>query len=211
VKRGTAVLAAVLVGAVAAVASAQSGRVALEARPTKLGPTQNVLLVGGVANRRSGETVTLQARECGLSSFRNVLQFRTSPGGRFQLEYSTGVKTDYRAKWRGAASAPVTVRQAPLVQLDQKSAKRFEVGIGSRGHMWRKRVVIQRRLGSRWEAVRAVVLTETYTSPGQSGVWTDANFTLSVPTGSVLRAVLPVAQARPCYLPSTSNTVRTHG
>jgi hypothetical protein len=105
----------------------------------------------------------------------------------------------------------VTLRQAPLVQLDQTGVRQFEVGVGSLGMMWRKRVEIQQRKGSRWVRVRSVVLTETYASTGSSGVWTDADFTLAVPPGTVLRAVLPAVQAKPCYLPSVSNAVRTHG
>jgi hypothetical protein len=207
----SAVVLAVLGAFVATTASAQSKQVVLEARPTKLGPTQNAFLTGGVASGRSGEELTLQTRECGLTTFRNVLQFRSAPGGRFQLEYSTGVRTDYRVLWKGAASAPVTVQQAPHLRLTQRSARRFEIGVGSRGHMWRKRVEIQQRVGSRWRALKTAFLTETFTSPGQSGVWTEGGFTLSVPEGSIVRAVLPAAQARPCYLPGSSNTVRTHG
>ncbi len=116
-----------------------------------------------------------------------------------------------RARWRGAVSRAVLVRQAPLVQLDQTSAREFEVGVGSLGLMWRKRVEIQRRAGGRWQLVRRVVLTDTHAGPGSSGVWTDADFMLSVPVGTALRAVLTSAQARPCYLGSASNVIRTQG
>ena len=207
-----AIAALLLVAAaVAASALAQSRAATLAARPTNLGPTQNALLSGGVSSGRNGETLTLQAKPCGTSSFRNLLVFRTGPGGRWLREYSPGVNSVLRIRWKGAFSAPVTLRQAPLVQLDQTSAGDFEVGVGSLGMMWRKRVEIQRRTGGRWVRVRSVVLTETYASPGQSGVWTDANFRLSVPRGTQLRGVLTAAQARPCYLGSVSNPIRTQG
>jgi hypothetical protein len=197
--------------AVAASAAAQSRGVTLQARPTNLGPTQNAFLTGGVSSGRTGETLMLQAKPCGSTSFRNLFVFRTGPGGRWSREYGPGVNTVVRVRWKGAFSAPVTLRQAPLVQLDQTSTREFEVGVGSLGMMWRKRVDIQQRTGGRWVRVRSVVLTKTYSSPGQSGVWTDADFTLSVPRGTVLRAVLPAAQARPCYLGSVSNPLRTQG
>jgi hypothetical protein len=202
-----AALTAALVGS----AAAQSPAVTLQALPTNLGPTQNALLTGGVSSGREGERVTLQAKHCGLSSFSNLFVLITGPGGRWQYEYSAGVNTVLRVRWRGATSVPVTLRQAPLVQLDQTGVRQFEVGVGSLGMMWRKRVEIQQRKGSRWVRVRSVVLTETYASTGSSGVWTDADFTLAVPPGTVLRAVLPAVQAKPCYLPSVSNAVRTHG
>jgi hypothetical protein len=204
-------IASALTGVAVVGAHAQSDRVALQVRPTKLGPVQNALLLGGVSSGGTGETVVVQAKDCGLSSFRNVLVVTTGPGGRWQREYGPGVNTVLRARWRGVVSAPVAVSQAPLLQLDQLSSREYEVGVGSVGHMWRKRVKIQRRTGSSWETLRSVVLTETYSSPGQSGVWTDADFTLSVPVGSVLRAVLPADQARPCYLPTASSPVRTQG
>ena len=206
-----AVLAVAAFVAVAASATAQSRAVTLEARPTALGPTQNTFLSGGVSSGRNGETLTLQAKPCGSTSFRNLFVFKTGPGGRWLREYGPGVNTVLRVRWKGAFSAPVTLRQAPLVQLDETSAGEFEVGVESLGMMWRKRVEVQRRTGGRWVRVRSVVLTETYASPGHSGVWTDAKFRLSVPRGTALRAVLTAAQAKPCYLGSASNSIRTQG
>jgi hypothetical protein len=211
VRRVVVVLAATAVATVAASAAAQSRAVTLEARPTNLGPTQNALLTGGVSSGRTGETLTLQAKPCGATSFRNLFDFKTGPGGRWLREYAPGVNSVLRVRWKNAFSAPVILRQAPLVQLDETSAGEFEVGVGSLGMMWRKRVEIQRRTGGRWVRVRSVVLTETYASPGQSGVWTDAKFRLSVPRGTALRAVLTAAQAKPCYLGSASNSIRAQG
>jgi hypothetical protein len=204
-------LAAMLGVVVAASAVAQSRVATLQARPTNLGPTQNVLLSGGVSSGRNGETLTLQAKPCGSTTFRNLFVFRTGPGGRWLREYSPGVNTVLRVRWKGTFSRPVTVRQAPIVQLDQTSPGEFEVGVGSLGMMWRKQVEIQQRRGGSWVRLRSVVLTETYASPGQSGVWTDADFRLSVPSGTQLRAVLTAAQAKPCYLGGASNPIRTQG
>jgi hypothetical protein len=212
-KRSLALLTLALVlGAMAvAVAGAQSRVATLEARPTNLGPIQNVFLRGGVSSGRNGESLTLQAKPCLSSSFRNLFVFRTGPGGRWTREYAPGVNTVLRVRWGKTLSNQVTVRQEPNLQLDETSPGEFEVGVGSAGAMWRKRVEIQKRDASRWVRVRSVVLTETYTSPGQSGVWTDADFKLSVPRGTVLRAVLTAGQARPCYLGTSSNPVRTVG
>jgi hypothetical protein len=211
VRRLAFALGIAVAAAATASALAQSRAATLAARPTNLGPTQNAFLSGAVSSGRNGETVTLQAKPCGTSSFRNLFVFRTGPGGRWLREYSPGVNTVLRVRWKGVFSPTVVVRQAPIVQLDQTSAGEFEVGVGSLGMMWRKRVDIQQRTGGRWVRVRSVVLTKTYASPGSSGVWTDADFTLSVPVGTQLRAVLTAAQARPCYLGSASNAIRTQG
>jgi hypothetical protein len=204
---GAAALAIALVG----VASAQSGAVALQVRPTELRPTQSATLLGRISSRRSGEVVRIEARHCGQTSYRTVTQVRTPPGGTFRLEWAVGINATFRARWRGAVSRPVLVRQQPFVQIDQTGASEFEVGVGSLGLMWRKRVEIQRRTGGRWQLVRRVTLTDTHAGAGSSGVWTDADVRLSVPVGTQLRAVLTAAQARPCYLGSTSNVIRTQG
>jgi hypothetical protein len=212
-KRSLALLTIALApGAMAvAVAGAQSRVATLEARPTNLGPIQNAFLRGAVSSGRDGEQLILQAKPCLTSSFRNLFAFRTGPGGRWTREYGPGVNTILRVRWGKTFSNQVMVRQAPNLQLDETSPGQFEVGAGSAGTMWRKRVEIQKREAGRWVRVRSVILTETYTSPGQSGVWTDADFKLSVPRGTVLRAVLTTPQARPCYLGTASNSVRTVG
>ena len=197
--------------AVAAAADAQSNQIAMEARPTKLQPTQNVFISGRISSRSSGETVTVQGMLCGQSSYRNLTAVKTSAGGVFRLEWAVGMNATLRARWRGATSRPVLVRQSPLLQLDQTSANQFEVGAGSLGMMWRKRVEIQRRTGGRWQLARRVTLTDTATSPGSSGVWTSAHFRLAVPRGTQLRAVLTTAEARPCYLGTTSRALTTQG
>ena len=209
--RSTAAALAVVCLTAAASAAAQSRVVTLEARPTRLGPTQNAVLTGGVSSGRSGETLTLQARPCGTSSFRNLFVFKTGPGGRWLREYAPGINTVLRVRWRSAVSREVTVRQAPVVQIDETSPGRFEVGVGSLGMMWRKQVEIHRRAGGRWQRIRSVTLTDTYASPGSSGVWTDTEVRLRVPRGTQLRAVLTSAQARPCYLGSVSYAIRTQG
>jgi hypothetical protein len=211
-RRLTLLAVTVAIGTIAvAFAEAQSRVVTIQARPTNVTPVQNVFLSGGVSSGRDGERLTLQAKPCLSSSFRNLSVFRTGPGGRWLHEYSPGITTVFRVRWGQTFSNQVTVRQTPILQLEETSAGEFEVGVGSLGTMWRKRVEIQKREAGRWVRLRSVVLTETYAHPGSSGVWTDADFKLSVPKGTVLRAVMTDAQARPCYLGSVSNTVRTQG
>lgn len=202
-------LIALLALLVAAAAGAQSRQVTLDVRPTRLGPTQNPLLLGRVSSGRADETVTIQVRYCVESTFRNLVAIGTTSGGVFQIEHYVGMNGIVRASWEGAVSRPVVVQKAPFLQLDQTAARVFEVGVGSLGLMWRKRVQIQRRAEGRWLPVRTVTLTDTHAAPGSNGVWTDAHFRLTVPPGTVLRAVLTAKQARPCYLGTTSAPIRT--
>ena len=185
-------------------------RVTLSARPTTLASLQNATLLGQVDNGRADEQVLLRAKDCGQPSTRTIGLVVTREGGTWTTEFGPGVNTVLHAEWKGAKSAPVLLRQQAHVALDRLSGRRFEVGVGSKGMMWRKRVLIQRRAGGSWATVRQVVLTETHSTPGLgSGTFTNAHFRASFPRGSVLRAVLPRSEAKPCYLAGVSNTVRT--
>jgi hypothetical protein len=187
-----------------------SESVTLLARPTVLrGEGASALVYGSVENRREGEIVTIQARDCGQSSFTGVLSATTRAGGAWDAQLRRDITTTVRAVWKGAASAPVTIRQVPSVFLDQRGARRFEVGIVAKGQFWRKKALFQRRVGNRWVTQKTVVLTESGSQPGYPYVYTSAEFSARVPKGSSVRAVLPLSQAKPCYLQGASDPVRT--
>jgi len=183
-------------------------RVTLLARPTVLGPDDiRTTLFGSVDNGRAGEIVTIQAKDCGQRFFTGVASATTRAGGTWTSEYIPAITTTLRAVWKESASAQVTVRLQARVSLFQRSPRRFEVFVG--GAFWRKSVLIQRRQQGSWKTVRSVVLTDTYSQPGSRFATTGATFRASYSKGTQIRAVLPLSQARPCYLAGVSKTVRT--
>jgi hypothetical protein len=185
-------------------------RVTIFARPTVLGAPGSIATVfGSVDNGRAGETVTIQAKDCGSSFFRTAAETETHSGGGWSIQFSSGINTTVRAVWKDSSSTQVAIRQRANVFLDkQRSGRGLRVGVGGKRSFWRKKVDIQRRQGGSWKTVKSVVLTDSSTSSG-SGSWTEAKFRLAVPNGTPVRAVLPLAEARPCYLPGVSRTVRT--
>jgi hypothetical protein len=189
--------------------AAPADRVTMSARPTALRWAQGATLFGAIDSRRADEEVVIQAKDCGQSTFTNAAAILTHDGGTWTTQFTRGISTTIRAVWGNAVSPTIQLRQQPDVRLVHRSGRRFEVTVGSRGQLWRKRVLIQRRTGGSWTAVKTVVLTETAAPPGTGMIWTYEEFALTVPRGSVLRAQLPRAQARPCFLPATSPTVRT--
>jgi hypothetical protein len=212
-KRLTA--AGALVAAVAAsTAAAVPDQVTLQARPTVLGPNGSVSLFGSIDSGKADEVVTIQAKDCGASSqsFREVAESRTREGGSWSTDFLPGINTTLRAVWNNTASAQVTVRERASVRLvPRPSGRGFTVTVIAKTQFWRKRILFQRfdrRLGI-WKLVKPVVLTETGGSSGSGGIGTWAEFRASVPTGTLVRALLPRAQARPCYLAGVSKLVRT--
>jgi lipoprotein-anchoring transpeptidase ErfK/SrfK len=213
--RAFAIACAAAVGAAAAIAPAGAGdaqvpSVALVARPTVLGPAQLTTLRGTISNQREREQVELRVKDCGQLSTRSLGLAYTGPGGTFEQDFSPGVNATVTAHWNGAVSAPIQLRQEPYLRLRGRRAGRFQIGVGSRGWMWHKKVTIQRRVGGRWTAVKKVALTDSANTSGQGGYsWTGAEFRLRVARGSTIRALLPRSQAKPCYLASVSNNIRT--
>ncbi|HEY4620802.1 MAG TPA: hypothetical protein VIG93_03815, partial [Gaiellaceae bacterium] len=116
--------------------------------------------------------MTIQAKDCGQRFFTGVASATTRAGGAWTEEYFPAITTTFRAVWKGAASAHVTVRLHPRVSLFQRSPRRFEVFVG--GAFWRKSVLIQRRQQGSWATVKSVVLTDTYSQPGSRFATTGA-------------------------------------
>jgi len=184
-------------------------RVTIFARPTVLGD-QAVQLFGSIDSGKAGEVVDIQAKACGQQFFRGVAGATTREGGGWSRGYFAGITTTFRAIWDGDASEQVIVRQRALVRLRLVPfSKQFEVGVVARTQFWRRHVVIQRfdrRLGT-WLSVKPVLLTKQ--AAAGTFVWTSARFTTSLPKGTLIRAVFPLDQARPCYLAGVSPQVRT--
>ena len=194
---------------VGAAPAAVSQSVTIFARPTVVGWAQGAQLFGTARGAGPDDTVTIQAKECGSPSFGTYAEAHVGAGGGWSMDAGTGVTTTFRAVWRGFTSTQVTVRQAANVSLEQRRTGRgLVVGVVAKRSFWRKTVQIQRRQSGRWRTVRTVRLTDSVRSTGSVSA-SEARFRLSVPAGTSLRAVLPAAQARPCYVQSVSRTVRT--
>lgn len=203
-----AVLAAIA-GALAERGDAQQPRVTIFARPTVVGWAEGATLFGAASGAGSQDLVTIQVKECGSSTFRAYAEAHVNAGGGWTMPVGTIVTSTFRAVWKESSSAPVTIRQEANVSLARsRSGRAFVVGVTAKRSFWRKPVQIQRRQGGSWRTVRTVRLTDSADSTGVVSA-SEATFRLPVPKGTLLRAVLPAAQARPCYIRSVSKTVRT--
>lgn len=191
-----------------------SERVTIFARPNVVRDYSGTTLYGSVETRRAGEGVTIQAKDCRQPSFRVVAGATTDDGGGWSTTFYPQITTTVRAVWKDATSTPITVRQAAGVWLTKHFGGELRVSVGGRTTFWRKRVRIERfdpRLG-RWQLARSMLLTRTGGAKGQgpqtgtSYSW--ASFKPKLPKGTLVRAVFPLSQARPCYLAGTSRAVR---
>lgn len=199
-------VAFLLVGA-ASGADSQT-RVTIFARPTVLGWNELTTLFGNAQGAGVQDVVQIEARECGSDVFRTLLEAHVSPGGGWTTDMGAWAATTFRARWRGAVSPGVTIRkQAGVALTRSRSDPGFVVAATSKRSLWRRSVEIQRRSGSTWRTVRNVRLTDSVKSTGVVSV-SEARFRLAAPKGTLLRAVLPLSGARPCYVRSVSRVVR---
>ncbi|MBA2641689.1 MAG: hypothetical protein H0U82_02015 [Actinobacteria bacterium] len=190
--------------------SVASDRVTIFARPT-IADTTPVTVFGSVDNGRAGEAVTIQAKDCGSDFFRVFAGAETRDGGGWSTLVYPRITTTLRAIWNDSASSQVTIRRRASVFFDKlRRGSGFRVGAGGMRSFWRKKVVIQRRQGGDWRHAKTVVLSDSLGGgTPNSGSWSQAEFTLSVPKGTLIRAVVPLSEVRPCYLSGVSRTVRT--
>lgn len=188
-------------------ATAQA-RVTIFARPTVVGWAQTATLYGAAQGAQHDDLVVIEAKDCGSGFFRTFVELHPAPGGGWTTPVGTGITSTFRAVWKRTTSAHVTIRQGANVALErQRSGGGFVVSVSAKRSFWRKRVQIQRRVGGKWRTVRDVVLADSVSSTGVVSV-SEMRFRLAVPKGSLLRAVLPTAQAQPCYVASTSRVLR---
>jgi hypothetical protein len=190
-------------------------QVTLVVQPTVVARTdQRMTIFGSVSSGKAGDKVTIQFKACGLQpiQFRDAFETTTRAGGDFSLEglhpFNLGVSGVYRAVSGGEVSPEIRVRQRAAVYMRplRSGRGRFEVWVGGRVSFWRRFVLLQRfeRARGVWITVRRLPLTE---SVGQSSA-TPA-FRPRVPKGTTIRAVLPLSQARPCYLAGYGPLMRT--
>ena len=196
-----AVFVAITLAGMAA-ASPLDDSVTMQARATVLRTGESdVGVFGTISNGAEGEYVAVTGKECGIpgSSFRALGGATTTAGGNWETSASILTTTTLRAEWKNAVSTTVVVRPRAWVMLSKlRGSFTLRVGLAT-GRIAGKRVTIQRLTPADWKRLQTVVMT----SAVESGL------RFRVPKGTSIRAVLPLAQAKPCYLAGYSNIVQT--
>jgi hypothetical protein len=184
-----------------------TGSVTLRARSTVIRSDAQPVLLGEISSGQAGEYVAVQGKECGVPGafFRGIAGAMTSEGGGWitdQIIQRT--TTTYRAVWKDSVSTPLVVRQRINVWLI-RTGKGFQVGVsGEVGNWDRRRVTVQRLTTAGWRRLTSVVVR----AQGVVSVARRGGLRFSVAKGTLLRAVLPLAQAKPCYLAGYSKLIR---
>ena len=166
-----------------------------------------VTLSGSVSTGASGENVSIFAQPLPFGSSLQVAGPTTGSGGAFSATVQPPMHTAYVAAVGNAHSNPVAVNVRPRLTLSHAGVHRFLVRAAAMRSMAGKYVLVQRRNRRLhlWVSVRRVFLTRA-TGGGSLTVVTRATFHLRA-GGRLIRALMPLSQARPGYLSGSSNGV----
>ena len=136
----------------------------------------------------------------------------THEGGGWSIETGVLANGAFRALSGSDVSNEVQVQKRVDVRLAPAPPRRFVVNVVERFQFWRKQVLIQRfhRGQRKWLLVKKLRLVNTDAAPGSVYVWSSTDeFALDVAKGTTVRAVLPLAQAKPCHIGGYSNLLVT--
>jgi hypothetical protein len=204
-----------LVGAVAVFVAtpvaAAPPTLTLKATPTVVAYGGSTTLSGVLSSGKTGQSVDIQAQECGQNALKKLTSVNTTTGGAFAAAAKPAMKTTYQAKQKGATSPTVAVQVSPSLTLKKtggKAVRRFTVTLTSAQSFVGKYVVFQRRGSTKWKTVKKVTLTTVAATTAPTQV-TTAKFSARILRHPKVRVLLPAAQAGTCYLPAKSPSVRS--
>jgi hypothetical protein len=191
-------LVPVLAALAAAPAAAAPPSLTLKATPTVVAYGASPTLSGILSTGRVGQSLELQAEECGQAAFKKLASVSTTTGGAFSFVAKPTIDTSYEAKLKGSTSPAVAVKVAPLLMLKRLALGKFSVSVSAAQSFVGRYVVFQRRRNAKWVTLKQVTLTSVRTTTAPTQV-SSASFRLKLPAGVRLRMVLPAAQAGSCY------------
>jgi hypothetical protein len=192
--------------------SASETIVVSSVRPAVVRWAEAATITGGVGSGQANVDVYIDAQTCSDGRWEVISGAHTGQGGGFTAEFGAGINILVRARAEGATSNVVKVQQRPSVTLQQRPRGTFWVHVNAGRSFWSKRVTLQRYAPATkgWRDLRSAVLADSGSNPGSPFVWSQTEkFRQRIAKGTLVRATLPLSQAKPCYAAGYSNLLRT--
>jgi plastocyanin len=178
----------------------------LAASPHRIVYGGHITLSGTLSTRKAGENVDVLALQCGSSAATKVATVQTTTNGAYSVVVQSLMNTSYTVKVKNTTSPSTSVTVRPKLRLGRIAPHRYSLRISAATSFAGKYASFQRYNGSRWLAVKTVLLRANSTGVSPT-VITTASFRSSIRAGVRVRAVLGQAQVGTCYLPGISNTI----
>jgi hypothetical protein len=189
----------------AVVAAKPIGSLTLDANHSLLLYGQRVTLTGMAAGAPAGTKVTVRGFHPGTNGFFPIADTSTAADGSISITFKPTQRTTFVAKVGDQSSSPVSVNVRPKVVVHRLAGHRLRVNVLAARSLVGHYVVIQRWSKARqlWMSVERVYLRGATTVSGTTVVSTA--LTSHVRLGGVMsRIFVPLGQARPGYVSSTS-------
>jgi plastocyanin len=183
--------------------------VSMTAAPSQVVYGKATTLSGTISSGAAGDTVNIDAMECGKTTFTRVTSVKSVANGAWSSPVKPTMNTTYQASWRNAKSAQLATKVAPGLSLRRVAAHRYKASLTAAQALTGKYVVLQRyaRAKRAWKTVKRVTLRTS--KPGITPtVVSSTTVRLRIPRGTRLRLLLTADQAGPCYVTTRSAAIR---
>lgn len=167
-------------------------------------------LAGVLASKTSGQSLQVQAQQCGASTSTPVGTVTTTTGGAFSFATQPLKKTAYSVKSKNVTSSTATVNVRPRLRLGKVARHRYSVRVFAADSFAGKVATFQRfrAASKRWVAVKRVTLKANTTGVAPT-VITSAKFRSGIKARQRVRVTLGQKQVGSCYSAGRSNTIRS--
>jgi plastocyanin len=184
--------------------------VSLKAAPAVISYGGSATLSGVVSSLAAGETVDVDAQQCGATAFTRLAAVKSTANGAWSAPATPVMNTVFRATWKNANSVEVTQSVSPLLTLRRVRAGRFTATATAAVALTGKRLVVQRYVKAKrtWKAVKQVTLNKSKPAATPPTVRSSVAFGLRVKRGTKLRVLLSAAQAAGCYAAARSSAIK---
>jgi plastocyanin len=195
-------------GTVTVAQSATAGALTLTPKVVVYGHKSTV--TGTLASQTAGQSVQIQAAECGSSTTKLVGSVTTTTGGKFTYAAAPLKQTAYVAKSKSSTSPSATVKVQPRLSLRKISKHHYAVSVSAAQTFAGKVATFQRyrKATKRWVKVKRVTLKPDATGVAPT-VITSAKFSSRVKAKLRVRVTLGSTQVGLCYVAGRSNTIRS--
>ena len=182
--------------------------VTLFADPSEVVFSSKITMTGELSSKTVGEDVVVLAKPCGKTTPTRASTVQTTAGGEYTADLRTARNTIYTVQVKGMTSGPVSIKVEPRLRLGRVAAHRYSLRVFAAQSFAGKWATFQRFNGKRWIFVKRVQLQKNATNILPT-VISSVPFRWNSATRPRVRAILPQIQAGSCYLPGTSNTIRS--
>lgn len=183
--------------------------VSIKSAPAVVKYAGTATLSGAVSNLAAGETVNVDAKTCGATTFTRLASVKSAANGAWTVPAKPLLNTVFRASWKNTNSSDLTQSVAPRLGLKRVAAHRYKASLTAGQALTGKYVVLQRYAKARgaWKTVKRVTL-RTAASGVAPTVVSSTTIRLAIARGTRLRLLLTADQAGSCYAATRSSAIR---